>query len=124
MPSRGGVSLVHLEEDVAVHVSNVDPIPVTVTGSGGGPQPVIDANQSGVWGYAAGVTGSTTIPAGGKVLQITASSLFGGTVQINTGPSVTIPARGSLCIEPKGNLVAPTIVFSNTTAFFVEYVNS
>lgn len=83
---------------------------------------VIDAKQSGVWGYKSGVSGTPTIPANAKILQITAASVVGGSLTINGGDTVTLPPNGSISIEPKGNLVTPTVVFTNTSAYFVEYV--
>lgn len=82
-----------------------------------------DANQTGAWAYSAGVSGTVAIAAGRKVLQITATAgLTAASLTINGGASITIPIGKSLCIEPKGNLVAPTIVFTSTAAYFVESV--
>lgn len=83
---------------------------------------IVDANQTGVWGYRAGVSGTPSIPAGAKVLQVTAASVAGGSLTINGGDTVPLPPNGSISIEPRGNLVAPTLVFTATSAYFVEYV--
>lgn len=87
------------------------------------------SDVSGVWGYKGGVSGSVSVPAGGKVLQISAVALeSAGTVQINGGDIVPVPYGATdkvscdLGIEPRGNLVAPTIVFTGTKSYFVEYV--
>lgn len=87
-------------------------------------------DTEGTWGYAAGTSGTENIPAGARVLQITAIALEGaGAITINGGATITIPygatdkVSSSLTIEPRGNLVAPEIVFSGTDAYFVEYVS-
>lgn len=78
---------------------------------------------SGAWGYDSGVSGSVTIGAGRRVLQITAAAgASGATMTINGGQTITLPALTSIAIEPCGNLTAPTIVFTNTSAYFVEHV--
>lgn len=78
---------------------------------------------SGTWGYDAGVSGSVTIGAGKRVCQITAvAGALGATVTINGGSTVTIPALTSLTIEPRANLIAPSLVFTGTAAYFVEHV--
>lgn len=79
---------------------------------------------SGTWGYDSGGSGSVTIGAGKRVLQITAvAGGLGATLTINGGGNVTIPAFASITIEPRGNLTAPALIFTGTTAYFVEHVN-
>lgn len=79
---------------------------------------------SGAWGYDAGVSGSVTIGAGKRVLQITAvAGALGATMTINGGSTVTIPALTSITIEPRGNLTAPSLVFTGTAAYLVEHVS-
>lgn len=82
-----------------------------------------DTNVTGTWAYAAGTAGTVTLPAGSKVLQISATSLAGGSFTVNGGSAITIPANQQFTLEPRGNLVAPTLVFTSTTAFVVEYVS-
>lgn len=79
-------------------------------------------NERGTWGYVAGVSGTVVIAAGRRVLGIAAYSTAGGTLTINGGDSVVIPAASAIGIAPKGNLVAPTLVFTGTTSYFVEFV--
>jgi hypothetical protein len=79
-------------------------------------------NERGMWAYAAGVSGTVVIAAGRRVLGIAAYSTAGGTMTINGGDSVVIPASSAIGIAPKGNLVAPTLVFTGTTSYFVESV--
>lgn len=80
--------------------------------------------EHGVWGYTSGVQGTATIPVGARVLQLSAvAGASGATMTINGGDTVTIPALASITIEPKGNLTAPSLVFTSTTGYFVEYVS-
>ena len=57
------------------------------------------------------------------MLQISATSLLGGSFTVNGGAAITIPANQQFTLEPRGNLVAPTLVFTSTTAYVVEYVS-
>jgi hypothetical protein len=80
--------------------------------------------EFGTWGYKSGSSGTVnSLPATAHVLGITAT---GGTsaasFTINGGDTITIPANMSIDIAPKGNLVAPTIVFTSTVSYFIEYV--
>jgi hypothetical protein len=95
---------------------------VTVTGTVSVAPSQADTNVTGAWAYAAGTSGTVTLPAGSKVLQISATSLLGGSFTVNGGAAITIPANQQFTLEPRGNLVAPTIVFTTTTAYVVEYL--
>ena len=82
-----------------------------------------DANTTGAWAYRSGVSGTVAVPAGRRVLQITATAgAADATLTINGGSNITIPAYRALTIEPRGNLVAPSVVFTGTTAYFIEDV--
>ena len=84
----------------------------------------------GVWGYKAGVSGSITLAANQKVVSIYAVALeSAGSVVINGGDTIPVPygatdkvssAFGDLI---RGDLIAPTIVFTGTDAYFVQYVD-
>ena len=79
--------------------------------------------QVGTWGYKAGVAGSPTLPAGAKVLQISAvCTSAAGSFTINGGDSIAVPQYVASTFEPRGNLVAPALVFSSTDSYLVEYV--
>jgi hypothetical protein len=93
-----------------------NPIPVSM------PASQADTNVTGAWAYAAGTSGTVTLPAGSKVLQISATSLLGGSFTVNGGAAINIPANQQFTLEPRGNLVAPTLVFTSTTAYVVEYL--
>jgi hypothetical protein len=80
------------------------------------------SNLTGTWGYLAGSSGTATVPAGGKVLGIAAHATTAGSLTINGGASVPVPANVGAALTPNGNLVAPSIVFSGTDSYFVEYV--
>ncbi len=90
----------------------------------GDTQPVKDAATSGTWGYLAGTTGVAIVPTGGRVLQVSAAAgdSTAATFTINGGATVTVPPYRDFTFEPKGNLVAPTLEFTNTTSYVVEYV--
>ena len=76
----------------------------------------------GATAYAAGVSGTVVIPAGGRVTMWSATA--GGsvaTVTVNGGDPITIPAGAAFTAEPKGELLAPTFIFTTTNAYYVEY---
>lgn len=81
-------------------------------------------DESGAWGYNAGTTGTLNVAANKRILAISATSpaLVGSTMTINGGQTITIPAGTSITIAPKANLVAPTIVFTGTASYFVEFI--
>lgn len=79
----------------------------------------------GTYGYAAGTTGTPTIPANARILSITATgpALSGtATVTIDGGDTITIPADTTWVANPEANLTAPTLVFTSTRAYFVDWV--
>lgn len=79
--------------------------------------------QEGAWNYAAGIQGTPTLPEGARIIQIAlAAGLTPASMTINGGDSITVPANQALTIEPKGNLVAPTLIFTSTASYFVEFV--
>lgn len=88
------------------------------------------------WTYAAGATGTVTLPTGARLLAIRADSqsaagtctIFGGTAipivgnapaGANTVFDVTFPERGS-GDSPKAG-ATPTVIFANTVSYFVQY---
>lgn len=82
-------------------------------------------DESGVWGYLAGTSGSVSVPANKRVLQIRAAAggVSSASMTINGGATITLPAGGQpICIYPRGNLVAPALVFTSTVSYFVEYI--
>lgn len=99
--------------------------PVAVTDNGGSlttDNPDIP-DLTGTWDYQAGVSGIETIGAGQRVIGIAAhAGIVAGSMTINGGDVIPIPANSSISISPQAQLVAPTIVFTGTTSFFVETV--
>lgn len=81
-------------------------------------------DESGTWGYNAGTSGTLTVAANKRILQITAASsaLAAASMTINGGQTVTIPAGSSVTISPRANLIAPTLVFTSTASYFVEFI--
>lgn len=77
----------------------------------------------GTWAYYAGTSGTVTVTAGQRVIGISAHSTSGGTMTINGGATITIPANVSFNLSPLGNVVAPTIVFTSTDTYFIEVVS-
>lgn len=87
---------------------------------------VEDKNASGDWSYYSGENGTVTVAEGQRVLMITvanSSHSVTASFSINGGPSVLVPPVSSISIRPSGSLVAPTIVFTNSTAYFIEVVS-
>lgn len=81
------------------------------------------SNQTGTWGYDSGVSGTATIGAGKRVIGIAAHATTAGSFTINGGPSIPVPAASSVEIQPLGNVTNPTIVFTGTDSYFVEFVS-
>ena len=87
----------------------------------------------GTWGYAAGTSGTVTPPAGSRILSICAhATTFPATVTIFGGTPIPIIADPvtswfvfkvlhGLCIAQG---TTPTIVFTGTDSYFVEYVKA
>lgn len=78
--------------------------------------------EFGDWSCLSGTAGTAVVPSGRRVVGITAATSTGGSVTIDSASAIGIPASASLVIEPKGNLVAPTIIFDTTTSYVVEMV--
>lgn len=81
------------------------------------------AKNYGTWAYYSGINGTVVVSGGQRVVGISAYSVAGGSFTINGGSTITLPAGISLNIEPKGNLVAPTIIFTGTNTYFIEVVS-
>lgn len=92
---------------------------VNVAAGGSGADP----KTTGTWAYYAGVSGSVSVSAGQRVIGIAAHSTAGGSMTVNGGASIPLPATISVAIQPVGNLVAPTIVFTGTDTYMIEVVS-
>jgi hypothetical protein len=84
----------------------------------------------GTWRYAAGVSGTVTLPAGATVKQIVVHATTPGSMTIFGGASIPLAAGASpafrfghnVCVAgetPGGGL---TIVFTGTDSYFVESI--
>lgn len=93
-----------------------------VVSSGGGFSGSKLPNLTGTWGYAAGTSGTVALDGRKRVLTVTASSVAGGTVTVDGGDPITIPANGEMTIEPQVQLTDPTIVFTGTDAYYVDWL--
>lgn len=83
-------------------------------------QPISD-NEDGVWDYYAGTSGTVVVT--GRVLTISATgSLLGGTVTINSGDAIPVNEFSAVTLEPKANLVNPTVVFTGTDGYMIEVI--
>lgn len=81
--------------------------------------------------YAAGASGTVTIPIGCQIIQVHAHSSGAATVEIFGGDAIPVPSAGwgwqiqhvGWVSGSKGNPVSgdQTIVFTGTDAYFVEY---
>lgn len=81
-----------------------------------------DPRIPGTWGYAAGASGTPDL-TGQQVLAISATAGGGGgSIVIDGGDTITLAAGQAFDVPLRGVLVAPTIVFTGTTVFFVETV--
>lgn len=74
------------------------------------------------WGYKAGVSGSPSIPSLARVIGVTAHCTIAGSMTINGGDSIPIPANVGYAFTPQGALVGPTIVLTGTDSYLVEYL--
>jgi hypothetical protein len=68
-----------------------------------------------------GVSGTQTLTGGKKVGSISCVSSAGGTVSIN-GVSVIIPSGGNFSKDFKFNLLNPTIIFTGTDSYELDYI--
>ena len=79
--------------------------------------------------YAAGTSGTVTLPVGASIISIRAHSTAGGTVTIFGGDAIPIVATFDLDLQFNHRLWvlksgAQTVVFTTTTSYFIEYVKS
>lgn len=87
--------------------------------------PALDATLPklvGTWDYRAGASGT---PRGftGRVVGIAVHATVAGSLTINGGDSIPIPANSGIAVTPNAQLVSPALVFTGTDSFFVEFVS-
>lgn len=86
-------------------------------------QEIVSFNP-GVWAYEAGVSGTPDFPATSRILSLAAvAGEGGGTVAINTGNAIPIPEGMSFGMTIEADLIDPTIVFTGTVSYVVQYVS-
>lgn len=90
----------------------------------------------GIWNYTSGSSGTVdmstlfntsdiTAMDECRVLSITAiAGNTNATVQIDNRSQVTIPAGQALTLTPNGTIVNPTIIFTNTSSYVIEFVTN
>lgn len=84
----------------------------------------------GTWAYAAGASGTVTIPKGAMIVQIVAiDTAGGGTVVIFGGTAIPITPAVPLVLRFNHDLCnsknsAQDIVFTGTDSYFIEYVKA
>lgn len=78
---------------------------------------------TGTWGYNAGVSGTVTLAGSKRVRSITAISTAGGTVTIDGGDSIPIPANFAFNLPIDAQITDAVIVFTGTDSYFVDYVS-
>jgi len=81
------------------------------------------AKSYGTWMYYAGTSGTVAVSTGQRVLSISCHATTAGSVTVNGGASIPVPATVGFSIEMTGILTAPTIVFTGTDSYFVEAVS-
>lgn len=81
------------------------------------------SGEYGRWHYLAGASGTVQVPDGGRVVGIAAYSAAGGSLVIDGGNAIPIPAGAAYEIAPKANLVAAELIFTGTDSYFCEYVD-
>ncbi len=86
------------------------------------------------WAYAAGASGTVTLPVGAELLEVTAqSAAAGGTVTIFGGTAIPVVGAaaagqsvglrlGFAHKQAVATTGALTIVFASTVSYFVQYL--
>lgn len=72
------------------------------------------------WGYNAGTSGTVIVPTTKRVLSIIAVSRAGGTVTINGGDAIPVPANLTFEMTLAGRLDGGTIEFAGTVSYVIE----
>lgn len=95
----------------------------TIKRSDGGEIPFVVPINVGRWGYRAGSAGTVVIPEDARLLSVAATAGdTGATVTINGGDPIEIPATMAFAFSISSDLFNPTIVFTGTESYFIQYV--
>lgn len=84
----------------------------------------------GTWRYAGGVSGTVTLPPSATVKQIVMHSQSNGAFQMFGGATISLPSNDVVTLRFDHELVGAgttpsrdrTLVFTNTTFYFVETI--
>jgi hypothetical protein len=79
---------------------------------------IFQGQQIGPFSYASGTSGSRSIV--GRVQSVLVHSTVGGSMTINSGDSIPIPANVGFAFSPCGNLMDAVFVFTGTDMYFIE----
>lgn len=85
----------------------------------------MSVSKTGTYGYAAGTNATVVVPANANVSRIWALGAAAGnaaTVAVNGGNAVPIMQATTVEMLPNHSLVSPTIVFTGTQSYIVEWV--
>jgi len=78
---------------------------------------------TGTWDYHAGVSGTVVLTAGQRLLAVAAHATSAGSLTINGGDSVPIPANTGWGLDSIfAQTTAPVLVFTGTDSFTVAYL--
>lgn len=78
----------------------------------------------GEWDYRSGVSGIPDFPSTARILSLAAvAGESDGSVVIDGGSSIPIPAGMSFGMTIEADLIDPAIVFTGTVSYVVQYVS-
>lgn len=79
---------------------------------------------AGVFGYAAGTSGTVTLTGGKRVRNISAHCTIAGTVTINGGAAIPVPANSQFSASyDDTRLVNPVIAFTGTDSYYIDFLS-
>jgi hypothetical protein len=122
---EGGQPVVINDPITTANVANVTTAGALKVDGSAVTQPTSETNVDknfGTWSYYAGSSGTVVVSAGQRVIGIGVHATTAGSFTINGGASIPIPANVGISIEPLGNIIAPTIIFTGTDSYMVEVV--
>jgi hypothetical protein len=81
-------------------------------------------STAGTFGYAAGTSGTVALSGGKKVGTITVHCTTAGSLTINGGASIAVPANSQFSASyPDGKLTDPTIVCTGSDSYYIDYLS-
>jgi hypothetical protein len=77
---------------------------------------------SGTWDYTAGTSGTVALTGGKKVHSVAVTATVAGSMKINGGATITIPAGTPMSFGfDDGKLTNPTFVFTSTASYYIDW---